>query len=180
MQKMKFLMASLILLPALIFAQSYILKSNVIDEGGEMVTSSGYICKLSIAQQTASQAWVESSNYKAILGFWNSSSASGSGLEEDQEIIPPNFYLSQNYPNPANAGTYIKYALPKATKVRLEVYDAMGRAIRTLIEDTQKPGIYRIYWDGTDRRGVKVSSGIYFYRMETRGFKSTKKMIVLR
>ena len=56
----------------------------------------------------------------------------------------------------------------------------MGRAIRTLIEDTQKPGIYRIYWDGTDRRGVKVSSGIYFYRMEAREFKSTKKIIVVR
>jgi hypothetical protein len=178
MQKMEFLMASLILLPVLVFAQSYILKSKVIDEGGEKVTSSGYICKLSIAQQTASQGWIESSNYKAILGFWNSSSASG--VEEYQEIIPSNFYLSQNHPNPAIAGTYIKYALPEVTKVTLEVYDAMGRAVRTLIEDTQKPGIYKIYWDGTNRRGVKVSSGIYFYRMEARGFRNTKKMIVVR
>jgi len=178
MRKIKNLMVLLILLPALVFAQSYILKSNVIDEGGEKLTSSSYMCKLSIAQQAASQAWVESSNYKAILGFWNSSSVSG--VEEYQEIIPSKFYLSQNYPNPSNVGTYIEYALPKATKITLEVYDAMGRAVRTLIEDTQKPGIYRIYWDGTDRRGVKVSSGIYFYRMEARGFKSTKKMIVMR
>jgi len=172
-------MALVILLPALVFAQSYVLESDVIDEGGEKVTSSGYICKLSIAQQAASQAWIESSNYKAILGFWNYSIPT-SGIEEKQEILPVEFCLHQNFPNPVTSGTYIEYALPKATKVRLELYDAMGRAVRTLIEETQKPGIYRIYWDGTDRRGVKVSSGIYFYRMEARGFKSTKKMIVMR
>jgi len=179
MQKTKILMALLILLPTLSFGQTYILKSSVIDEGGEKVTSSGYICKLSIAQQVASQAWIESSNYKAILGFWNYSIPT-SGIEEKQEILPVEFCLHQNCPNPVTSGTYIEYALPEATKITLEVYDAMGRAVRTLIEDTQKPGIYRIYWDGTNKRGVKLSSGIYFYRMEARGFNSTKKMIVMR
>ena len=179
MRKMKLLMALLILLPSLSFGQSYILKSSIIDEGGKKIKSSGYICQLSIAQQTASEAWIKSPNYKAIIGFWNSY-ISTSGIEDDQEISPSEFYLYQNIPNPVVSGTYIEYALPKATKITLKVYDVMGRAIRTLVTGSQNPGIYKIYWDCRDNSGNEVASGIYFYRMEAKGFRSTKKMIVLR
>jgi hypothetical protein len=178
MQKIKILIALLILLPALSFAQTYVLKSNVIDEGGEKVTSSNYICQLSIAQYTASEAWIESPNYMAIVGFWNSSIFNG--IEEDRDIISLDFSLYQNYPNPVTSGTYIEYSLPITTKVTLKIYDVMGRNIRNLVDRNQNPGSYKIYWDSTNRYGEKVSAGIYFYQMKAGEFSETKKMIIMR
>jgi len=105
------------------------------------------------------------------------------GVEEDTTttiVVPEVFSLLQNYPNPVASGTHIEYALPKATELTLKVYDATGRVIRTLAVGNQEPGIYRIYWNGTDNSGKKVASGIYFYRLETGNFMATRKLTILR
>ena len=104
------------------------------------------------------------------------------GVDEAEAppAIPERFYLSQNYPNPFNPTTEIRYALPKDSRVRLEIYNVLGQKVRTLVNESQKAGYYRVCWDGKSQGGQMVASGIYFYRINAEGFNSTKKMILLR
>jgi GH18 family chitinase len=101
-------------------------------------------------------------------------------VEETQSPKVSQFRLCQNYPNPVTAGTYVEYALPKDAVVKLKIYDITGRTIKTLIANNQKCGMYRVFWDGQDNTGQKVSNGIYFCRMEADNFKTTKSLIVLK
>ena len=90
-------------------------------------------------------------------------------VEEDRlDAAPSLFSLAQNYPNPFNPETRIQYALPAADRVRLTVYDALGQAIRTLVDADQQPGVYSMSWDGRDHTGKAVASGTYHYRLELR------------
>jgi hypothetical protein len=89
--------------------------------------------------------------------------------------FPPSYSLIQNYPNPFNPVTLIKYSLPKASDVKIAVYDILGREIVTLIDEQQQPGKYEVKWDASN-----VSSGIYFYQLKTRDYIATKKMILIK
>jgi len=88
--------------------------------------------------------------------------------------------LAQNTPNPFSDFTRIVYSIPENTEVTLKIYDATGRLVRTLVHGTQKAGIKKIRWDGTDNAGRKLPSGLYFYRLETEKFRATKRMLLLR
>jgi outer membrane protein assembly factor BamB len=90
-------------------------------------------------------------------------------------IIPDNYKLSQNYPNPFNPNTKIKFDLPNIAKVKLMVYDILGREVSNLIESELKPGTYEVTFDGSN-----LSSGIYFYRFTTKEFSKTKKMLLVK
>lgn len=94
--------------------------------------------------------------------------------------IPDNFGLSQNYPNPANPSTAIKFGLPSSSNVRLEVFDIIGRRIAVLIDRPMNAGYHEITWDGKNSAGGKVASGIYLYKLETDEFVSVKKMLMLK
>ncbi|MEN8193667.1 MAG: T9SS type A sorting domain-containing protein [Bacteroidota bacterium] len=89
--------------------------------------------------------------------------------------LPKTFSLEQNYPNPFNPSTKIKYSLAKQSKIKLIVYNSLGETVKTLVDDFQKSGIYTV-----DFNASGLSSGIYFYRLTTDGFNSTKKMLLLR
>ena len=93
--------------------------------------------------------------------------------------IPNNFALHQNYPNPFNPITKIDYNLPDAVKVKIDIYDIRGRKVKSLLNQFQEPGFKSIQWNASNDLGEKVSSGMYFYRIETQDFKQTKKMILL-
>ena len=89
--------------------------------------------------------------------------------------IPEIFSLSQNYPNPFNPVTMIKFALPKASFVTLKVYDMLGREVAELVNGTKSAGQYIVDFDASS-----LTSGIYFYRLETNGFVDVKRMVVLK
>ncbi len=93
---------------------------------------------------------------------------------------PGAFDLQQNHPNPFNPVTVIEYDLPVDCRVRLEIYDVLGRRIATLVDARQTAGIKQARWDGTNREGIDVASGIYFYRLEAGSFIETRKMVLLR
>ena len=93
---------------------------------------------------------------------------------------PLSFALEPNYPNPFNPHTMVRYALPEAQQVRLEIYDLLGQKVRTLVDGAQPPGSYRLVWDGRNDRGLAVASGVYFYRLKTPQFRHTRKMLLLR
>ena len=94
---------------------------------------------------------------------------------------PEVFALANNYPNPFNPATTIKYALPQAADVELTVYNVVGQAVRTLIAEHQSAGRYVVEWDATNDSGHSLSSGMYFYRLEAGGeFREVKKMLLLK
>ncbi|MFQ6618835.1 MAG: T9SS type A sorting domain-containing protein, partial [Fidelibacterota bacterium] len=99
---------------------------------------------------------------------------------EGEEITPKYYQISQNYPNPFNPETVIKYVLPKNSMVSLSVYNLLGQKIVTLVNKNQVAGSYSVHWDGTDEKGVKVSSGIYFYKIRAGDFVAAKKMLLLK
>ncbi len=97
--------------------------------------------------------------------------------EKDDEIasLPADYRLFANYPNPFNPETLICYQLPVATKVTLRVFDLTGRQVKTLVDAHQQAGLHEVKFNGRD-----LASGVYFYALETKGFKEMKKMILLR
>jgi len=93
---------------------------------------------------------------------------------------PNKFELSQNVPNPFNPTTEIRFSVSKQTHVSLEIYNLMGQKIATLMDAKKYPGRYAISWDGKNRNGCAVSSGVYFYRLQAGDFNATMKMLLIR
>jgi hypothetical protein len=102
------------------------------------------------------------------------------GIDEAVENIPASFALNQNYPNPFNPRTEIIFALPVKSDVDLTVYDLLGRQVRKLMSGEFEAGYHSVAWNGDDNSGKSVSSGIYFYKIETDDFSMTRKMIMLK
>ena len=95
-------------------------------------------------------------------------------------IVPRSHHLAQNYPNPFNPETRIDYQLAEDGFVELAVYNVLGQRVRTLEAGDHVAGTYSLLWDGRDDVGLDVASGVYFYRLETGNFTSTKRMILMR
>jgi len=96
------------------------------------------------------------------------------GIVNNNEV-PKTYSLSQNYPNPFNPVTKINYELPKSGFVTLKIYDILGKEVATLVDETKNAGLYTVEFDGS-----QFSSGTYFYRLESNGFVSTKKMMLIK
>ncbi len=95
--------------------------------------------------------------------------------------VPASFALEQNYPNPFNPTTTIEYNLNAASKVTLTIYNALGQVVNILVNtETQKAGSYSIQWNGRDGSGRFVSSGLYFYRLDSDNQTMSKKMLLLK
>jgi hypothetical protein len=95
--------------------------------------------------------------------------------------VPTRFALHQNTPNPFNPTTLIRYDVPgSGGHVTLRIYDVTGRLVRTLVDGPHTAGEKRVIWYGQDNWGNHVATGVYFYRMTTPGFTTTKKMVLLR
>jgi photosystem II stability/assembly factor-like uncharacterized protein len=89
--------------------------------------------------------------------------------------VPDKYSLSQNYPNPFNPNTKIKYQIVKTGYVKVNVFDINGREIATLVNENQKPGTYE-----TEFNGNGLTSGVYFYKLQTGNFVETKKMLMIK
>jgi len=97
------------------------------------------------------------------------------------QTIPSSYELSQNFPNPFNPTTTIRYGLPKAERVILKVFNLLGEEIVTLANDEQQAAGYHVaIWDGRNKDGIIVTSGIYVYRLLTGSFSMTKKMALVK
>ena len=93
----------------------------------------------------------------------------------DVTFIPKEYSLSQNYPNPFNPSTIINYQLPKQAHMTLKIYDILGREVKTLVDEIKNAGNYKIEFNASN-----LSSGIYFYRLQSNSFSQTKKLILLK
>jgi len=102
------------------------------------------------------------------------------GVDNEAPVMPHALSLRQNFPNPFNPETIIYFELPANSHVRLEIFDILGRRISTLLDEEMLPGSYGIKWDGKDRQGEAVASGVYFYRIATDYGSRQEKMTLLR
>ena len=108
----------------------------------------------------------------------------GSATVYDAPAMPTDFRLAQNYPNPFNPTTTIEYNVATSGFVSLEVYDVMGRLVKTLVDNQwvvagQTSG-YSVTWNGLDDNGQKVSAGLYIYRLQSGSMSTSNKMILLK
>lgn len=95
-------------------------------------------------------------------------------------LLPAYYDLSQNYPNPFNPSTTINFALPVERFVKLRIYNLLGQEVRSLINGSIPAGYHDVLWDGKDNSGNSVSSGIYLYRLETKDFVKSYKMVLVK
>lgn len=119
-------------------------------------------------------AWIQGSPF-----FYRTVNGGGIGsptlVHGEEKFKPNDYFLVQNYPNPFNPTTTIKYNVAKYSHVNLKVYDALGREVKILVDKEQTPGQYEARFDGSS-----LSSGIYFYRLDTGNYSSTRKMILMK
>jgi polyhydroxybutyrate depolymerase len=97
------------------------------------------------------------------------------GISENSQFIPNNFNLFQNYPNPFNPVTTIRFEVPNSSFINIKVYDVLGNEIATLVNEEKSIGNYEVQFDAT-----KLTSGIYFYKLQAGSFIETKKMVLMK
>ncbi len=94
--------------------------------------------------------------------------------------LPRRFFLWPNYPNPFNPETTIQYQLPIASEVKMVLYNLLGQEVRTLVNEHRPPGLYKIYWNGSDERGNPLSSGMYILRFSAGDYSQSRKLLLVR
>jgi hypothetical protein len=102
------------------------------------------------------------------------------GVNDNTFTLPIKFKLDQNYPNPFNPETQISYDVPKQSHIKIDIYNAIGQHVKTMVNSKQAPGQYNIMWDGTDENSEKIVSGLYFCRLQGDGFHKTIKLVLTK
>jgi hypothetical protein len=103
------------------------------------------------------------------------------GTEDEVIEVPVTSSLNQNYPNPFNPTTTISFSVAQTSSfVTLDIYNIKGQKVKTLVNDRFDASTHQVVWDGKDENGKSVTSGIYFYKMNSGKFTSTKKMILMK
>ena len=105
----------------------------------------------------------------------------GGQLNSDvDDVLPNQFMLHPNFPNPFNPITSLRYDLPEDGLVNITIYDMMGRIVKTLVNTSQTSGYKSIRWNATNDRNEPVSAGLYLYAIQAGEFRQTKKMVLLK
>jgi hypothetical protein len=145
----------------------------------------------SLVHQTPDTFWVDPvpEGYRyaykvtAIDDAGNEGAPASPGLTTGTDeccFVPSRYALHQNFPNPFNPVTMIKFDVRERARARLAVYNVNGQRVRMLLDGEVQPGSREVIWNGTDDAGRRVASGIYFYRLEVPGYVQSRKMILLR
>jgi photosystem II stability/assembly factor-like uncharacterized protein len=117
--------------------------------------------------------------YVSGSGMWKYSPGTALAVEKGTSI-PVTSNLEQNYPNPFNPQTTIAFTVPEEGFATISIYDIGGAWIRTLLADNVKKGTYTVSWDGRIESDEEAPSGTYFYRLQTKNFTESKKMLLIR
>ena len=123
------------------------------------------------------------SGFATLHSVWPSisyTSDASLAVNEKSDILPKKFALHDNFPNPFNPSTTIRFDLPSATDVSIVVFNVLGQKIKTIERALMNPGYHSIIWNATNDFGSQVSAGMYFYQLRTNEFVKTKKMILLK
>ncbi|MEI7553499.1 MAG: T9SS type A sorting domain-containing protein [Verrucomicrobiota bacterium] len=132
-----------------------------------------------VSQYSAAAPW--SNGYEIMpRGISDIKAIKVTGVNSVQSGLPTAFELGNNYPNPFNPTTQIRFALPQQSMAKLAVYDMLGREVCTLVNGMVNAGYFETTWNGRNTNGAQVSSGMYMYRIEAGSFIAAKKMLLLK
>jgi hypothetical protein len=107
--------------------------------------------------------------------IWAAYGCSGPVSVEDNDLLPVNYSLSQNFPNPFNPSTTIKYSIPNTSLVKIKIFNTLGQEIAELVNQVHQIGNYEVTFNASS-----LPSGVYFYRLEADNFVQTNKMILIK
>ena len=124
-------------------------------------------------------AWTDTRNNDLDIYFDRFENPTPTGVSSKPRA-PVKDYLSQNYPNPFNPATTIAFGLKEPGVVTLKIYDVAGKLVRVLVDGEREADHYQVVWDGRNNDGVRVASGVYFYRLKVRDFTRTKKLVLMK
>jgi len=156
----------------------YKIPASVLGNGGGFISSSKF--QINSTGGQTSIGFTEAGNFKNQVGFWRAAQIL-TPVEELQDIIPKEYGLEKNYPNPFNPSTTIVYQIPEESNVLLKIYDLLGREVVILENGVKAANEYKINYNA-----VNLSSGIYFYRLDANSKISNKhftkvgKMLLLK
>jgi hypothetical protein len=138
--------------------------------------NANYSWDLKVSDGVVTVTWPDRATFRT--------SSTITAVQEHNNLVPSEYRLEQNYPNPFAsamkfAETTIKYQLPKATLVTLKIFDMLGREMITLVNAQQPPGYYNVRWNGRNSAGKSVPGGVYIYRLQAENFERVMKMMVM-
>jgi hypothetical protein len=147
------------------------------DDEAFSFTSGGHFWYEVIVFKTGYQELNKYCTYRLRIGEEGTAGVAGDAAR----LVPDDFVIEQNRPNPFSGTTAIRFGVPaEGGHVRIKVFDASGRLVATLADAFREAGYHTATWDGTGESGVEVSSGVYFCRLEARGSKLTRRMLLLK
>ena len=163
--------AALVILTTIPASAQYQVSRRVVASGGAGMGSAGYQVTGTAGQ--AATGPMAGATTSTRTGYWSALDLP-TAIGETSDA-PRTFSLEQNFPNPFNPATTIRFALPRDSFVRLRVFDVAGAFVAELVNERRPAGIYSELFDASS-----LSSGIYFYRIEADGFVRSRKLVLLK
>ena len=159
--------------------ENYIFSEDDID-GVVLNLSTSFILSIVNFSELNIQLWEPGNNYYDSLVTVGALQQITSLIVNEKMSGPELFNLFQNFPNPFNSSTNLKYELFKSGRVKIAIINSKGEKVRSIINKYHYVDEYLIQWDGTDSQGINMASGIYFYKIISDGRIKTQKMIYLK
>jgi hypothetical protein len=154
-------------------AAEVIVSESVVGAGGDRVSGDKHVVLGTLGQPLIGLQTGPGDNTEG--GFWYSPGYVVTAVRDNTDELPTVYKLEQNYPNPFNPQTTITFSLPEESYATLKVYDARGRMVATLVDQTLEPGVHDVILNANN-----IASGVYFYRLIAGNFVQTRKLVVLK
>ena len=138
------------------------------------------IDSLAIPIQLSKPEIVELINAMVPKISWYVHSGGGWKPTDPKGEIPAEFNVEQNFPNPFNPVTEIRYTLPRESYVNISIYNILGQKVKNLVDEYQSAGYKTVKWNGKNDQGQNVASGVYFYKIKAGDFTKVKKMVIIK
>jgi hypothetical protein len=149
------------------------LVDRVLDHMSDLRADPVYECVIGVREAISEE---EKARFALLVG----SDEFIEARRENLPAAPTQTVLHQNHPNPFNPTTVIRYEVASAGHVAVKIFDVQGALVRVVEDRDRDPGRYEVSWNGRNERGEQVSSGVYFYVLETPGTRQTKKMVCVK
>ena len=151
----------------------YQIQRSIISNGAGSMSSANHNIKSTLGQPGI--GIMSNNSYINYTGFWYCGDFYVSIVDALNDQIPKKYELFQNYPNPFNPMTTIRFAVPKAGWVKLEIYTLLGKRVTTLLNEHKEPGVHKINFEAT-----MLSTGVYIYQIQAGQFRSAQKMLLTK
>ena len=168
-----------------------IISNNLPDEKTKVLKNDDQLFLVTVGDPTV--GIMKDTSSPIETGFWfvvlsnetKQEKTEGLTSETAEVILPETFDLDQNFPNPFNPSTTVKFQIPdkigtENIRTVVKVYDVLGRVVKTLVDENLAPGFHSRHWDGLNDNGEKISSGVYFYSITAGEFRKTRGMLMLK